>query len=129
MKTHTSNPKHPHLECPNCGQTVLSLKDWRRLSRGSKIYTCPYCQRKYRIPLACQILQNFAGFPLGFLIIILYMEYIEKTPWMLALFSIHIIIEKIIMGIVIVLSTAAWMGIARAVGEKMAYKYPLQKVD
>ena len=120
--SNTTDTSRPHLECPKCGKTVTSLKEWRTVSRWPKTYTCPYCQYRYTIPFQIMQLYIFAG--VGIFCLLLYLCIIE--PWLIELLSVGSIAQKIILGVVMICSLFVGDRVGRKFGEKMAYKHPLQ---
>lgn len=127
MNTHTANTDRPrpHLECPNCGKTVLTLREWGITSRVPIIYTCSYCQCKYRIPLKCQNIKD--GVIIGFALIC-GLFYIKIRLWIFELLSLGDISQKVADAVGILFPVLG-LKLAGQIGKKMAYKYPLEKVD
>ena len=121
---------NPFLECPNCGEVVISLKERAERIRPH-IFICPYCGCRYRIPGVVQNIQIVSVLAWSLPLAVVYEKCLstKMQDWVWAITSINKDIISIFMDIVVyafILVVAVWL--ACAVGTKLAYKYPLRKV-
>ena len=114
------NIKKPYLECPYCKQQVLTLEQ-RAFKLRSFSRKCPFCHKKYRVPIWCQILQLF---------ILVGSVGVMLWCWATAKRNILSTINcEILDKIVFFLITAGGLAIVYYVGAKLAYVAPLEEAE
>lgn len=111
--THTK----PYLECPECGEVVLSMEE-RAHTTIEMVYTCPHCKCRYRIPFWCQMLQRAVATVTALILLIIYGFFIRSpgSSW------------NIIDLTVIILLAVPYVFLIGIVGRKLSYIAPLEKV-
>ena len=90
------------------------------------MFTCPYCQCKYRIPIKCQNIK--IGVVISFSLTVL-MLYMKVSPWVFEHLFGGSIIQKIIDGVALLFVAFGGVELSGKIGEKMAYRYPLEKIE
>ena len=114
--THTK----PYLECPECGEIVISLKERAHMTEATS-YTCPYCKCRYRVPIGCQILQKGVASVITIVPLILWYTWLRPSkPGGQPLDVWDVVVT--------ILSVIPYMRLMYFVGEKLAYTVPLEKV-
>lgn len=98
----------PHLSCPHCGETVLTLHQRAGLCRPHS-RKCKFCLNHYRIPVWCNVLQ--IGGLILYLFISAYFKFFSTLGYKPAL-----IINALIA-----------VAISYLIGIALAFVAPLQK--
>ena len=123
--------RHPHLECPNCGEFVMSMKD-RAYRMRPHVFTCPHCQCRYRIPGAVQNAQIGVFVAWILPLVMIYEKCIRAE--MQSVISVWItsgqdtvfsIVDVLIYAVILI----AGIRLVGFVGKRYAYEYPLEKAD
>lgn len=111
--THTK----PYLECPECGEVVLSMEE-RAHTTIEMVYTCPHCKCRYRIPFWCQMLQKAVATVTALILLIIYGFFIRSPgpPWNMTDLM------------VVILLAVPYVHLIGIVGRKLSYIAPLEKV-